>query len=396
MRISKTTVLFVATFLDVALALAGSSYAQALPAAPADKTSGQFYKNIQVLNDIPADDLENSMWFIAGALGVPCQHCHVNAYESDTKQAKLMARKMMKMTREINAANFAGRNIVTCNTCHQGSIQPNGVDFFWGKFNKTPEQIAAYLKERQSSAAAGQTGAAAAQAAHTASSGTLPALPTADEICAKYRSAISAMPIKSVRLTIESQPDLAPQPLRMELIGVPPDQFNLTITTPGGQVRQIVNGDKGWTVTPAGVIPMLPAQIAGIKESPNFLPLTKLNIEDGSQEVSGIEKYDNRTYYVLEKRTPKRRSRYYFDTETGLLRRILAEIITPLGNYPTRIDFADYREIGEVRLATSLTNFGISGGATIKVTNLEVNVAVDPAKFQPPAPAGGAPPEQLE
>jgi hypothetical protein len=100
-------------------------------AAPVKKASEQF-KNIQVLKDLPADKLYPEMHFMSESLGVECVDCHVGIPgqvdgEKDDKQMKLTARKMIKMTMEINKANFDGQNsnrTVTCYTCHRGSRQP--------------------------------------------------------------------------------------------------------------------------------------------------------------------------------------------------------------------------------------------------------------------------------
>ena len=100
-------------------------------AAPVKKAPEQF-KNIQTLKDLPADQLYPTMHFMADSLGVECVDCHVGIPgqvdgEKDDKQMKLTARKMIKMTMEINKANFDSRNgnhSVTCYTCHRGSRQP--------------------------------------------------------------------------------------------------------------------------------------------------------------------------------------------------------------------------------------------------------------------------------
>ena len=83
-------------------------------AAPVKKASEQF-KNIQVLKDLPADQLYPAMHFMATSLGVECVDCHVGVPgsvdgEKDDKQMKLDARAMIKMTMEINKANFNGYN----------------------------------------------------------------------------------------------------------------------------------------------------------------------------------------------------------------------------------------------------------------------------------------------
>jgi Photosynthetic reaction centre cytochrome C subunit len=103
-------------------------------AAPVKKASEQF-KNIQVLKDLPADQLYSTMHFMADSLGVQCVDCHVGVPgqvdgEKDDKQMKRTARKMIAMTVEINKTNFDGQNgnrTVTCYTCHRGSRQPLSV-----------------------------------------------------------------------------------------------------------------------------------------------------------------------------------------------------------------------------------------------------------------------------
>ena len=70
------------------------------------QTAGQHYKNIQVLKDIPADQLPNAMQYVAASLGVQCNFCHVQGqFESDEKPMKATARKMMQMVNSINSAN---------------------------------------------------------------------------------------------------------------------------------------------------------------------------------------------------------------------------------------------------------------------------------------------------
>src|ERR1700681_2347734 len=65
------------------------------PQAP-PKTASQQFKNVQVLKDIPADQLIPSMQFIAASLGVECEYCHVeHAMDKDDKKTKVTARKMM-------------------------------------------------------------------------------------------------------------------------------------------------------------------------------------------------------------------------------------------------------------------------------------------------------------
>src|SRR5437899_13061225 len=63
---------------------------QAQPAQGAPKTASQQFKNIQVLKDIPADQLIPGMQFITASLGVECEYCHVeHAMDKDDKKTKV-------------------------------------------------------------------------------------------------------------------------------------------------------------------------------------------------------------------------------------------------------------------------------------------------------------------
>src|ERR1700683_4143246 len=106
------------------------SVSQAQPQGPADgkaRTAGEAFKNIQVLKDIREDQLRPSMRYIAAALGVNCEFCHVpNHFEADDKPEKARARDMMKMMFAINTDNFHGHREITCYTCHRGNSHPVG------------------------------------------------------------------------------------------------------------------------------------------------------------------------------------------------------------------------------------------------------------------------------
>src|SRR6266478_4606533 len=96
--------------------------------APAPKTASQQFKNIQILKDVPADQLIPAMQFISASLGVECEYCHVeHAFDKDDKKRKVTARKMMEMMFNINKKNFEDHREVTCFTCHQGGAHPASI-----------------------------------------------------------------------------------------------------------------------------------------------------------------------------------------------------------------------------------------------------------------------------
>ncbi len=132
------------------------------PATGPVRTAGQQYKNIKVLQDIPADQLVQGMHVINGALGVECEYCHDEADRSkDDKKPKLVARKMLTMMMEINKNSFDGAQTVTCYTCHRGSPEPV-------KTQPLPVTLAVLEEDAKPG----------------------PALPSVDEILAKYIQAL--------------------------------------------------------------------------------------------------------------------------------------------------------------------------------------------------------------
>ena len=94
--------------------------------------ASEVFKNIKVLKDVPAGRLVRMM--DAGynrALGVNCDHCHVeDLWESDDKRPKRAARGMITLVNEINAKLETMDEIdnvepiVNCTTCHRGFVKP--------------------------------------------------------------------------------------------------------------------------------------------------------------------------------------------------------------------------------------------------------------------------------
>src|SRR5580658_3914519 len=76
---------------------------QQAPATPTGPMAPEKYKNIQVLTNVPADQMELTMRYVSASVGMRCSECHVQetsgqmSFEKDDKRAKQTARQMMKM-----------------------------------------------------------------------------------------------------------------------------------------------------------------------------------------------------------------------------------------------------------------------------------------------------------
>ena len=92
------------------------------------QTAEEKFKNIQIFKTLPATQLDPTMAFISGSLGVRCSYCHVtNSFDKDDKPTKLTARRMIQMVFDLNKGSFNGQGAVTCYTCHRGKPTPVSV-----------------------------------------------------------------------------------------------------------------------------------------------------------------------------------------------------------------------------------------------------------------------------
>ena len=87
--------------------------------------AGEAYENVTQYTDIPARDLAAVMQSYSRALGVGCEHCHVEGdFASDDKVTKVLARRMLEIRLGLQGDFFDARNVLTCWTCHRGETTP--------------------------------------------------------------------------------------------------------------------------------------------------------------------------------------------------------------------------------------------------------------------------------
>lgn len=96
--------------------------------------ASEVFVNVKVLNDLSATEFSRLMQafstWVSPVEG--CDYCHnPDKLESDEKYPKVVARRMIEMTRHINTdwKKHVGETGVTCWTCHRGQAVPSG-DWF--------------------------------------------------------------------------------------------------------------------------------------------------------------------------------------------------------------------------------------------------------------------------
>jgi photosynthetic reaction center cytochrome c subunit len=102
------------------------------PVEPGGPKASQVYKNVQVLGDLSAADFTRLMVAISAWVSPEqqCAYCHQGAnFADDTLYTKVVARRMLQMTRHINSdwKNHVAQTGVTCYTCHRGRPVPANI-----------------------------------------------------------------------------------------------------------------------------------------------------------------------------------------------------------------------------------------------------------------------------
>ena len=109
---------------------------------PKDPKDEHLFKNLKILpKNISKEQLDSVMHHFTASLNVKCNFCHIRNeqtgvwdHASDENKHKLVARDMMKMTKNINDKYFdvvgnkkdpmSVKLLVTCYTCHHAEKEP--------------------------------------------------------------------------------------------------------------------------------------------------------------------------------------------------------------------------------------------------------------------------------
>jgi len=304
---------------------------------------------------------------------VECEYCHVQgAFEKDDKKTKGYARGMMDLMFDINKNHFEGHREVTCNTCHRGSPDPMGIPAILAENEKAPEP----KKESEEG-------------------NKPPAGPSPDQIFDKFLlasggAAVSKVTSRVQKGTIDFDGHSFPIDVYTK---APSKRISLTHMSSGDNITAFT-GSEGWMGMPGRPLREMhgPDLDAAAIDADLHLP-ADLKQMISKADFRGTEKIgDHEVYQLFASREGKTPLRLYFDTQSGLLVRMVRYGETALGRLPTQIDYADYRDVDGVKVPFRWTLARPSGRFTIQITETKQNVPVDDAKFTRPA-ASAEPPK---
>jgi len=346
---------------------------------PRPPMAEEVFKNVQILKGIPVDQFMGTMGFFAAATGLNCTDCHVDesggnwAKYADDNDLKRTTRRMMRMVSSINTASFAGRQVVTCNTCHRGTRQPNVMPSIALLYGTPPPD---------------EPGEPFTQA---------PGQPPADRILDKYLQAVgtpqrlAAFTSFAAKGTYQGFDEFEKSP--MDIVARAPGQRNTVIHGRSGDSITTLDGRAGWIAAPETEKPVPLLALTGQEldgatlEAEVFFP-ARIKQTLTNWRVGPPMTINDREVQVVQGTTAGgATATMCFDSESGLLVRLVRFSESPVGRIVTQVDYSEFRDVAGVKLPFHWTVSWLNGKSIYELTDVQANAAVDAAKFARPAPA---------
>jgi len=376
---SRPIVLGAIVTMTVSLAGAALSAGQGQPGEKAPMAE-EVFTNVRVLRGIPVDEFMGTMGFFSASLGMSCEDCHGASdttwenYARDVSPKKATARRMIQMMTSINQASFGGRMVVTCYTCHRGGARPK----------VTPSLAALYGATLVDDMA---------DVIPPAKSG-----PSVDQIFEKYLQAIGGAQRLSGLTSVVGKGTSAgygPEGTRpIEIFAKAPNQRTMVFHTLDGDSTTTYDGRVGWSAVPHKPVPVLPlagSELDGVRLDAELMFPARIKESLGAWRVGLPTEIDDKPVQVVQGSRPGGAlATFYFDSESGLLTRLVRYANSRVGRLPTQIDYSDYRDVAGLKVPFHLKITWLDGQEDVTLTDIQLNGPVDAARFAKPAAPAAA------
>jgi hypothetical protein len=348
------------------------------------ETAGEYFKNIKILKDLPAEQLQPTMQFIAASLGVNCDHCHVRGpqggFDKDDKESKETARHMMQMVSDINTRAFEGRQQVGCATCHHGRTPPERTPPLATELTQAEVARAAKLRPARGVGAGSKPEAAPSEPSEPTE--------TIDQVIDKYlralggRTALAQAKTRVMKGTATTR-DLQTVPVTVHEKAS--GEYRVDIETRPTPVVRATDGKSAWVRIGGNVrdVEGLQAQTA-TRLAYLGIPL---NLKEHYQNLNVLRysEVEGRDTILVTGRIAGTIEQLHFDRQNGLLIRRVILTPTAFGNLVEQVDYADYRDASGVKVPFQVRFATWNDVVTQKYTDVAINAPVDDAQFRKPA-----------
>ena len=384
MRFCSRRVTLGAVGIAVILLLGNASANGQAPAEEKPQMADEVFKNIQVLRGLTVDEFMGTMGFIAASLSMNCIDCHTTEASSDvTKYAvdtptKQTARKMILMVKAINAANFGGKQTVTCYSCHRSMNAPKAIPSLAEQYGTPPPEDPNEVE---------LIGDAS------------PRTPSADQVFDKYIQALGGAQQLSKLTSFVAKGtyegfDTGEENAPVEIYAKAPNQLTAIVRIPQGDSVRTFDGRSGWststgTLLPLPVLVMAGGNLDGAKLDAELCFPAQIK-QTLAQWRTGFPTtvIDDKGVEVVQGTSPgKTPVKLYFDKDSGLLVRLVRYTATAIGLNPVEIDYSDYRAVAGVKMPFHWTVSWTDGRSTTELSSVQPNVPIEASRFAKPAPA---------
>jgi photosynthetic reaction center cytochrome c subunit len=368
-------VIAVLALARIAGVIAVSAQAPATVKAP---LAEEVFTNVRVLRGIPVDEFMGTMGFFSASLGMSCEDCHGASdttwenYARDVSPKKATARRMIQMMTSINQTSFGGRAVVTCYTCHRGGARPKVTPSLALLYGATmPDEVDDVVVAAKDA-------------------------PPVDQILGKYIQAIGGQQRIAGMTSVVGRGSSAgygPEGTRpIEIVAKAPNQRTMILHTLDGDSTTTYDGRVGWSAVPHKPVPVLAlagSELDGVRLDAEMMFPARIKDALTGWRVGSPGEIDGKPVQVVQGSRPGGvLATFYFDSESGLLTRLVRYANSRVGRLPTQVDYADYRDVSGVRIPFHLKITWLDGQEDVTLTDVQLNVPVEAARFAKPlAPA---------
>lgn len=351
-------------------------------AAPSSQMAEAVFKDVQVLRGMPADEFLDTMGMFAAATAKDCSGCHnpdilkgvKEAFALPTPQLQI-ARRMVRMVNEINKNHF-GTQKVTCYTCHQGRPVPNAMPNLAQQYGEPPDDNPNTLEFFPA------PGATPAQI---------------DELFGKMVQYLGGTAGLAKRTSLVAKGtyagwDTAFGEVPIEIYVKAPNQLTTIVHRKEGVNNTVFDGKSAWFAGIDSAVPELTLELTGGSlaglGSDALVMLTPHQIKQAyTRWQLGEDLVDEKPVLTLLGSTGNRLPiKLFVDENTGELIRYMRWRETGVGTIPIQYDYSDYRDVAGTKVPFKWTRTWTNNKAFFKLSDAQVNVAIDAARFAKPAP----------
>lgn len=351
----------------------------------------QVFKNVQVLKGISVKEFLETMGFFAASTPFSCGTCHGystggswESYAQDTPMKK-SARKMIRMMSALNRTYFKGTRGISCYSCHRNTdtngpqVIPSLANQYGNPAPEDPEEI----------------------------SEQAPGSPPPEQVLDKYIQAVGGAERVAgftsfvARAAYQGYDD--PGTIPAEISARTSGQFAQVVHGYNGDSTWVDDGHSAWVAqserdAPAPLLALAGGDLDGSHlEAGLYFPahikqlLSNLKVgfplNGVTTLISERPGVDDRELIVMQGTTAAGNSvKLYFDTNSGLLVRMVRYTKLPVGWAPTELDFADYRDVSGIKIPFRIAKTWVNGHSVTELTSIDLNVPIPDAKFRMPAP----------